>query len=111
MIVNFIKNSYEAIDELNDDNKDKVISFRSFANDGQIGFEITDSGIGIEQEEISNIFEFGKSSKGSSGFGLTYCRMFVEANKGAMEISSPGKGKGATVRVEFDLRVNIELGG
>lgn len=111
VIVNFIKNSYEAIDELNDDNKDKVISFRSFANDGQIGFEITDSGIGIEQEEISNIFEFGKSSKGSSGFGLTYCRMFVEANKGAMEISSPGKGKGATVRVEFDLRVNIELGG
>jgi hypothetical protein len=28
--------------------------------------------------------------------------MFVEANKGTLNISSPGRGKGATVRVVFE---------
>jgi len=101
VIVNFLKNSYEAIDELGDDDKEKVISFRSFAEDGNIGFQITDTGIGIEPERIGTIFEFGKSNKGSSGFGLHYCKIFVEANKGRVDLSSPGKGKGTTVKVVF----------
>jgi len=101
VIVNFIKNGYEAIDELNDDNKERVMAFKSFADDGHVGFEITDSGIGIEPEDINTIVEFGKSNKGSSGFGLYYCNMFVKNNRGALNISSPGKGKGATVSVRF----------
>jgi signal transduction histidine kinase len=47
-------------------------------------------------------FEFGKSFKGSSGVGLYYCRMFVEANRGELSITSPGKEKGTTVRITFD---------
>ncbi len=99
VIVNFIKNSYEAIDELNDSNKEKWIAFKSFSREGSVWLEITDSGIGIEPDEIETIFEFGKSHKGSSGFGLYYCKMFVEANNGTLTINSPGRGKGAMVSV------------
>ena len=102
VIVNFIKNSYEAIDDLNDNNRKKWISFKSFSENGRMGLKITDNGIGIEPAYIDTIFEFGKSHKGSSGFGLYYCKMFVDTNKGTLNISSPGKGKGATVEVVFE---------
>jgi PAS domain S-box-containing protein len=102
VIVNFIKNSYEAIDDLNNNNREKWIGFKSFSENGRLGFEITDSGIGIEPAYIDTIFDFGESHKGSSGFGLYYCKMFVEANKGILNFSSQGKGKGATVEVVFE---------
>lgn len=108
VIVNFIKNSYEAIEDLND-NREKWIGFKSFSENGRVGFKITDSGIGIEPANIDTIFEFGESHKGSSGFGLYYCKMFVEANKGIVNMSSPGKGKGATVEVMFKA-MKLETG-
>ena len=101
VLVNLIKNSYEAIDELKDD-RENTMTFRTFSDNGTTGLEISDSGIGIDPAFIPRVFNFGKSSKGSTGFGLHYCQIFVEANNGTLSISSPGKGKGATVSVEFD---------
>ena len=101
VLVNLIKNSYEAIDELKDD-RENTMTFRTFSDNGKIGLEITDSGIGIDPAFIPKVFNFGKSSKGSTGFGLHYCHIFVEANNGTIGITSPGKGKGAIVSVEFD---------
>jgi len=102
VIVNIIMNSYEAIDELNDNKKENVINIKTFSENGKVGVKITDSGIGIEHDKIDTIFEFGESHKGSSGFGLYYCRMFVEANQGVLTLRSPGKGKGATVEMLFN---------
>ncbi len=101
VMVNFIKNGYEAIDELQGDGMNMQITLRSFSDNGYLGFEISDTGCGIENEEIEKVYEFGTSSKGSSGFGLHYCRVFVEANDGVLKLSSPGKGKGSTVLVKF----------
>ena len=92
VIVNIVKNGYEAIDASG--KGENSIVFHSFSKDGGLGFEITDSGIGMAPGQEEKIFEFGESSKGSSGFGLYYCKMFVEANKGSFEIKSPGEGKG-----------------
>ncbi|MBU3914503.1 HAMP domain-containing histidine kinase, partial [bacterium] len=103
VIVNLIKNSYEAIDELNDDKREKAITVRSFKKDNTVGFEIADTGIGIEPGMIEIIPKFGQSGKGSSGFGLYYCKMFIEANKGKLAVNSPGKGKGSTVKVTFKM--------
>ena len=103
VVVNFIKNSYEAIDELKNVERKRVLSFTSFEQNGEVVFEITDTGIGIGPEAIDTIFEFGNSGKGSSGFGLYYCKMFIEGNGGNLSITSPGRGKGATVSVSFQM--------
>jgi PAS domain S-box-containing protein len=101
-LVNLIRNSCEAIDQLDDPSLPRQIQVKTFEEDGKAGFEIMDTGIGIEGD-TSAFFEFGKSLKGSSGFGLTYCKEFVEANNGHILLSSPGTGKGTTVRMEFPL--------
>ena len=102
VVVNLIKNSYEAIDQVADQNQEQRIIFKSFHDGGHVGFEITDTGEGIAPAELASICEFGYSLKGSSGFGLYYCKSFIEANNGTLAISSPGRGKGTTVRICFE---------
>jgi signal transduction histidine kinase len=103
VLVNLIKNSYESFDQLADQNQEKRIMFKSFHEGGRIGFEINDNGPGIATDEIASIGELGNSHKGSSGFGLYYSKAFIEANNGTLTVSSPGKGKGATVKITFTL--------
>ncbi|MEA2059100.1 MAG: HAMP domain-containing sensor histidine kinase [Thermodesulfobacteriota bacterium] len=119
VVVNLIKNSYEAIDQLTENvidksgngdrdkiekekNAVKMITITTFSADSQTGFEIRDRGIGIEPAKTASLFEFGKSEKGSSGMGLYYCKMFIEANHGTITMTSEGAGKGAVVRVVFN---------
>jgi len=101
VVVNFLKNSYEAIDENKADFNGKSITVKTFLADTRIGFEIIDTGIGVEPSEIENLFEFGKSRKGSSGVGLYYCKSFIEGTGGTLKMMSDGIGKGATIRVIF----------
>ena len=103
MVVNLIKNSYEALDQVADQNQEQRIIFKSFHDGGHVGFEISDTGEGIAPDELASICEFGYSLKGSSGFGLYYCKSFVEASNGTLTVSSPGKGKGTTVRIAFKI--------
>ena len=103
VVVNLIKNSYEAMDGLQGDAP--FLAVRTFTTAGHVGLEVRDSGIGVEPERIGRIFEFGESGKGSSGFGLYYCSMFVEANMGKLDFISDGPGKGATVRLTFETRL------
>jgi len=100
-LVNLIRNSCEAIDSVGVPDRQRRIDVKTFQENGETGFEITDTGIGMETGEAEGLFEFGRSKKGSSGFGLTYCREFVEAHKGSIVLTSPGPGKGASVRVAF----------
>ncbi len=101
VIINIIKNGYEAIEQAKRPNDDRLIRIETFFRNGRLGFSITDNGVGLDPKEAESFFEFGRSSKGSSGFGLYYCRMFVEANRGRMELTSPGPGKGAKATVWF----------
>ena len=105
VVVNIIKNGYEAIDAQEIANAEREIRFRTFTDSAQVGFAIQDTGIGIEADKVESILELGKSGKGSSGFGLYYCKMFVEANSGSLSISSPGKGEGTTITVRFKRRI------
>ena len=70
--------------------------------------EVRDTGIGIEPETVSRIFEpfeQGDASYrkrfGGLGLGLAISRGIVEAHGGVMTASSPGRGEGATFRLEF----------
>ena len=102
LIVNIIKNGYEAIDQNEDESAEKVMTFCTIKQNGYSGFSIQDSGAGADEETIRHLFDFGHSGKGSSGFGLYYCKMFVEANQGWIEFKSKGSGRGAKVKVWFE---------
>ena len=76
---------------------------------GRYRFEITDSGIGFEQEQNARLFDRFYQADGSvtrrfggSGLGLSICRDLVEAMGG--EIGCNGRiGQGATFWVELPL--------
>jgi two-component system CheB/CheR fusion protein len=76
--------------------------------DSWLVIEVTDLGIGIEPEllpRVFNIFEQGGPSTGPKfgglGLGLTISRSIVEQHGGHLSVSSEGRGKGATLKVEL----------
>lgn len=105
VLVNLIKNSCDAIDE-NKEQTDHRLELSTYQTPTHIGLKIKDTGIGVEPERQNQIFDFGISSKGSSGFGLYYCKSFVEANKGILLLESSGRGCGSSVTIEFPYTEN-----
>ena len=76
---------------------------------GEIVIDITDSGIGIPQDRLDNIFDrFYQVSSGETreregtGIGLALTRELVELHKGAIEVSSE-EGVGTTFRIRLPL--------
>ncbi len=100
VIVNLIKNCCDAIDEAGLD-RQHYIYISTLSRNGSVVFKIEDTGIGIEKERLEEIFEFGKSSKGSSGFGLYYCKSFIQSNHGTIFADSGGTGCGASFEIAF----------
>ncbi len=70
-------------------------------------FEITDTGYGMEEQELSKItdafYRVDKSrsrSQGGVGLGLTLCKRIVDLHDGSMIFhSSPGKGSSVVVQL------------
>jgi signal transduction histidine kinase len=83
-----------------------TISVRSF-NEGKekVSFEITDSGKGIEPDDLPKIFEmFQQGAGGPSGglgLGLAISKAIIESHGGKISASSKGSGTGATFTIEL----------
>jgi signal transduction histidine kinase/ligand-binding sensor domain-containing protein len=77
-----------------------MITLKTEEKDGQYQIMVRDTGIGIEEENITRIFQIdnkytrkGTEKERGSGLGLALCREFVEKHKGTIRvISEPGKG-------------------
>ena len=107
MLVNIIKNSVEAIDELGTlgERKDPPrIQIHSHILEDSLCIDITDNGIGIDTQDLQRIFSAGFTSKEhGSGLGLHSSANFVISSGGKIQACSDGKGKGATVRILLRL--------
>ncbi len=77
------------------------IAVRGEPHDGQIRFDVADTGIGIPAEHLPHVFERfyrvdpsrGPQTEGS-GLGLAICRSIAEAHGGRLGIeSAPGAGR------------------
>ena len=86
------------------------IAIRSSNERGQFVFEITDTGIGIEPERQSRIFEaFDQGARsitrkfGGLGLGLTISKTLLDLHGGTITIHSEGRNRGTTFRVFLDL--------
>ena len=86
MLVNFIKNSIEAIEELiqsGDLNETPRIHIRTYTDGDFYCLEVIDNGIGIKPENSKLIFAAGYTTKKSgSGLGLHSSANFVIASGG-----------------------------
>ena len=76
------------------------IEITAMQADGQINLCVKDSGVGISQEDIQNLFRIdstvkrkGTNNEDGSGLGLILCKEFVYKNNGHIWVeSSPGEG-------------------
>jgi len=76
------------------------IKVTAVIRNGEVLFSVADSGPGIPPEYHSKIFEkFGtlearvEGKKYSTGLGLAFCKLAVEAHKGSIGANSePGRG-------------------
>ena len=101
VLLNLIKNAYEAINACQETDAPKRINLKTYSDKERITIEIEDSGIGIAPDKIKRLFEPNMLKKGSSGFGLQYSQMFMENNQGRLEVDSPGIGQGTTFKLVF----------
>ncbi len=82
---------------------------------GQLVVEVTDSGIGIEPQQVSRIFSAFEQGErtvtrqfGGLGLGLAITRSLVELHHGSINARSAGKGCGATFQIRFNAVAEAE---
>jgi signal transduction histidine kinase len=78
----------------------------------QVEISVSDTGEGIAPEFVPYLFERFRQADsaftralGGLGLGLAICRHLVEAHGGRIDVTSPGKDRGTTVRVELPLMI------
>ena len=103
MLVNLLKNSIEAIDELMQSgglNETPRIEINAYTDEDFLCLDITDNGIGIEQKNSKLIFNAGYTTKElGTGLGLHSSANFVIGSGGQIHALSEGIGKGVTMRI------------
>lgn len=83
------------------------ITFYCTASDSELVFSVTDTGKGINRDEIGNIFtrfyQVDKVHPQGSGIGLALVKAFVELHKGTITVESE-PGTGTTFIVTLPIR-------
>ena len=84
---------------------------RLLKTDSKVRIEISDTGIGLEKDDISKLFESFSRVKATSrtraegtGLGLYIARRYVEMHKGKIWVESMGKGTGSTFYIELPVK-------
>lgn len=105
IIVNLIKNGYEAMDPVAD--RERVLALtisRDIGPPDNLVLAVKDNGIGFSPEEKQKLFKFGYSTKSrGTGFGLHSCANYLIARNGSISAHSAGRDKGA----EFVVRLAV----
>lgn len=109
IIVNLIKNGYEAMENVPADDRVLVLAIhRERAPTDNLVLSVKDSGIGFAPDMQQRLFQFGYSTKAKgSGFGLHSCANYLIARKGSISAHSEGLNKGA----EFVVRLAVHESG
>jgi signal transduction histidine kinase len=91
------------------------VSIRLSQKDDKIIVAITDTGIGIPQEELPYLFEkfsrgkdISRLNTGGTGLGLHVGKRMIEALHGAIRVESEGEGKGSTFFIEVPIEMEEE---
>ncbi|MBN2417934.1 MAG: HAMP domain-containing histidine kinase, partial [Deltaproteobacteria bacterium] len=99
---NLIKNSIDAME----DSDTRQLSIQTKGIDNNILIEISDTGEGIAEENLSRVFSPGYTSKPvgkGTGLGLASVKTMVEAYSGSIDIKSK-PGEGTTVSIQIPVQ-------
>ena len=93
------------------------LHLRSYNEAGRIVIEVTDSGIGMEADAVTRIFNpFEQANPsiirefGGLGLGLAIAKATVDAHEGTLQASSPGRHRGATFAMRLPLFAPTQQG-
>lgn len=102
VLVNLIKNAFEAIAEKANNDKGKIL-INTETLDGKAVIWIGDNGIGMKKETVDNLFvPFYSTKVEGTGIGLTVCKKIIEDHGGKITVSSTPKF-GTTFRIELPI--------
>ena len=98
VLVNLIKNAMQAM------SKGGVLQVRTGAAGEEVWVSLSDTGGGIQQEQLNRIFEpFYTTKKKGSGLGLMIVQRIVRAHGGRIELESR-VGHGTTFKIWLPMR-------
>lgn len=99
-MVNLLMNAAQAMPE------GGRIQIRTGMNDQYVFITITDTGVGIKDEDLDRIFEpffTTKEKELGTGLGLSLCKRLIEANAGKIEVESKvGEGTTFTIMIPIN---------
>ena len=80
-----------------------MLEVRSAANNGNVEIEVTDTGLGIQRENLARVFDpffTTKATGRGTGLGLSVSYGIIKEHAGKIEVRST-PGKGTSFRLEF----------
>lgn len=106
ILINLFSNAKQAMDGVN--RTERIIRVKISKKDEQIAFiNISDNGIGIPKENLTQIFDHGFTTrKNGHGFGLHSAAITAQELGGDLLVSSEGVDKGAQFSLEIPMRFN-----
>ncbi|MDD5457884.1 MAG: ATP-binding protein [Phycisphaerae bacterium] len=104
ILVNLVSNAKYSL--IHSENKEKFLTIRFYQyNDDRLRIEVSDNGMGIEEENLIKIFRHGFTTKKTgNGFGLHSGALAAKEMAGALFVHSDGAGKGATFTLELPFK-------
>lgn len=83
----------------------------ALSNDNDnVYIDITDSGVGISEENLSKVMESFFTTKPvgmGTGLGLAICRRIIDTHQGELDITSAGVGQGTSVKIRLPIHSNL----
>jgi signal transduction histidine kinase len=97
-LVNLITNAIEA------SGKDQRVSISMVTHKKTLAITIADSGSGMDDETLENIFvPFYTKKRGGTGLGMPIAKKIIEGHQGKMRINSkPGQGTEVTIVLPYE---------
>ncbi len=103
---NIVKNAIDAMEEIARD--DHKLLIESGIKSTSIDVKITDTGVGIKEKDLPNIFRSDFTTKATGiGIGLSFCLDFMKRNDGKIFVKSI-EGQGTEFLLVFMINKNQE---
>ena len=104
---NLLENAFEAVDKSRGAEKEVTLAINDDGN--EVIIQVSDTGVGIPEQDLSDIYERGFTTKeGSEGVGLNLVERRVESCKGTIDvISEVDKGTMFTVRIPKGIKEEL----